>query len=126
MTNEKLSQQGKILIVEDDLLVALDTTRLVEQLGWEVIGPASSVAMALSFLLDIRPDVALLDINLRGEWVTPVAHHCSEQGIPFVLVTGYGRLDLGESLLQSAPRIRKPYDSEDLRRELEKAVNGRL
>lgn len=117
--------RGKVLIVEDELLVAFQTIQLVEQLGWEPLGPANSVAMAMQLLHDITPDVALLDVNLGGEWVTPVARHCEDNGIPFVLLTGYGRLELGEPILQRAPRIRKPYDGQDLQRELDRSVGSK-
>jgi hypothetical protein len=56
-----------------------------------------------------------LDINLSGVSVTPVAQVCQDRGIPFLLVTGYGRLSLEEPILDSAPRIRKPFDKDSIK-----------
>ena len=101
----------RLLIVEDELLIALELQSIVEQLGGTVVGPAGSVGGALQLLSDTTPDAALLDVSLREGDVTPVAQACRDRSIPFALVTGYGRLELEEPLLQSAPRVRKPFDS---------------
>jgi CheY-like chemotaxis protein len=106
------------LIVEDELLIALELRSIVEQLGGTVVGPAGSVEGALELLADTTPNAALLDADLRGDRVTPVAQACRDRSIPFALVTGYGRLELEEQLLQSAPRVRKPFDSRDIHRVL--------
>ena len=101
----------RLLIVEDELLIALELQSIVEQLGGTVVGPAGSVEGALQLLSDTTPDAALLDANLREGRVTPVAQACRDRSVPFALVTAYGRLELEEPLLQSAPRVRKPFDS---------------
>ena len=101
----------RLLIVEDELLIALELQSIVEQLGGTVVGPAGSVEGALQLLSETTPDAALLDANLREGRVTPVAQACRERSIPFALVTGYGRLELEEPVLQVAPRVRKPFDS---------------
>jgi DNA-binding NtrC family response regulator len=100
----------RLLIVEDELLIALELQAVVEQLGGTVVGPAGSVEDALELLSEMTPDAALLDANLREGRVTPVAQACRDRSVPFALVTGYGRLELDEPLLQSAPRAHKPFD----------------
>ena len=62
---------------------------LLEGHGYRVLGPASTVAEALRLLAAERPDVALLDVNLRGETVTPVAEALRTRGVPFVLASAY-------------------------------------
>jgi two-component system, response regulator PdtaR len=116
----------RLLIVEDELLIALELQSIVEQLGGTVVGPAGSVEGALQLLSETTPDAALLDVNLRGDRVTPVAQACREGSIPFALVTGYGRLELEEPLLQSAPRIRKPFDSRAVHKVLAIVLKGNL
>ena len=101
----------RLLIVEDEWLIALELQHIVEQLGGTVVGPAGSVEGALQLLSETTPDAALLDANLGEGRVTPVAQACRDRSVPFALVTGYGRLELEEPLLQSAPRVRKPFDS---------------
>ena len=93
----------RLLIVEDELLIALELQSIVEQLGGTVVGPAGSVKGALQLLSETRPDAALLDVNLRGDRVTPVAQACRDRSIPFAVVTGYGRLELEEPVLQVGP-----------------------
>src|SRR5574341_760011 len=80
----------RILIVEDEWLVAIELQALLEQQGGVVLGPVNTVARALRLLDHERPDVALLDLNLNGQRSTPVASALSVQGVPFVVVTGYG------------------------------------
>ena len=63
-----------MLVVEDELLIAMDLELLLQRHGWRVLGPATTLAEALRLLAAGRtPDVALLDLNLQGELVTPVA-----------------------------------------------------
>lgn len=99
-----------VLIVEDQLMIALEVVNHVEGLGCTVVGPAGSVDEAIALLAESAPDAALLDVNLSGQRVTPVAQACQDRDIPFALVTGYGRLELEEALLQSAPRVHKPFN----------------
>jgi hypothetical protein len=99
-------------------------------LGHSVIGPAGSVNSALDLLLspEALPDAALLDVNVRERRVTPVAQACHELSVPFALVTGYGRLQIEEDLLQPALRVRKPFDGPAIARvlaELLSATSGR-
>src|SRR4051794_18185888 len=80
-----------LLVVEDDYLIASDLAASLESLGYEVIGPAGSVAEALK-LLEVegsRLDGAVLDINLGNERVYPVADFLKARGTPFVFTTGY-------------------------------------
>ena len=82
--------RGKhILIVEDDYLIADQTRRELERLGALIVGPVPSVQRALE-LVDRGPvDAAILDINLDGEKVYPLADILAEREIPFVFATGY-------------------------------------
>jgi CheY-like chemotaxis protein len=98
----------RILVVEDDYMLAHDLQRELEKLGVLVIGPVSSVGLALR-LLDAMPvlDGAILDIELRGEKSYPVADVLRERAIPFVFTSGYeGSLVL--SAYQDVPRLEKP------------------
>jgi DNA-binding LytR/AlgR family response regulator len=73
-----------------------------------VVGPAAGVDQALASLDDQEPDIALLDINLGGRPVTPVAAACSGRGVPFALLTADPRLAVGERELAEAPILEKP------------------
>jgi DNA-binding NtrC family response regulator len=99
-----------VLVVEDEILVAMEIEALLNDHGYRVLGPAHSVDKALELLAGERPHAALLDVNLAGQWVTPVAQALAEVRVPFILVTGYGRLALADPLLQAAPSVPKPMN----------------
>lgn len=81
-----------VLVVEDEALVALDMEETLKTAGVRVMGPAASVAEAMGLLETGTPDAAILDLNLRGELVTPVARKLREQGVPFMLAPAYNHL----------------------------------
>lgn len=114
----------RLLIVEDEWLIAIELQRIVELLGGTIFGPVGSVEDALQVLSNTKPDAALLDVNLREGRVLPVAEACRDRSVPFALVTGYGRLELEEPLLQSAPRVHKPFDVHDIRNVLTTLFEG--
>ena len=114
-----------VLVVEDEFLIALDLEQLLRRHGWRVLGPAATVAAALRLLRGAMPDVALLDVNLRGERVTPVAEELRARGVPFVLATAYDGRVLREAVLAGAPAVGKPTDERRLLAALAQAVASR-
>jgi CheY-like chemotaxis protein len=108
----------RVLLAEDELLIAMDTQSMLEQCHCTVLGPAASVEMALSLIRSDPPDAAVLDVNLAEERVWPVAKCLQEQGIPFALVTGYGLAEVPECFRQG-PVLSKPTNLDDLGRALE-------
>lgn len=98
-----------ILIVEDDWLIAIDLVGTLEEHGFEVLGPAPSVAVALQLIEEQSPDAAVLDVNLGHELVTPVARRLCGRGVPFVLASGCTPADLAsDTLLKAATNLGKP------------------
>ncbi len=98
----------KLLIVEDALLLALELEAGLSEAGAEVLGSAADVGEAMR-MVNLPIDAAVLDANLNGASVLPVAQALSNRGIPFVFATGYG----DDKMLPAgfdAPVIRKPYD----------------
>ena len=86
-----------VLVVEDEFLIAMDLELLLQRHGWRVLGPAATVDEALRLLARRERPVALLDVNLRGELVTPVAEELRARGVPFVLASAYDGHELGWS-----------------------------
>lgn len=115
----------RILIVEDEFLLAMELEALLEQRGCMVLGPVSSVGQALVLLDGEQPELALLDVNLKGERATPLAAALRERGVPFVLITGYGGAQLSEPELRDAPRVDKPVECRALRRAVKRALDDR-
>ena len=114
----------RVLIVEDEFLLAMELETLVEGGGCTAVGPASSVGQALALIDGEEPDVALLDVNLKGERATPVAAALQQRGVPYVLITGYSDAQLSEPELRRAPRVDKPVSSRALTRAVKRALDG--
>jgi CheY-like chemotaxis protein len=97
----------RVLVVEDDFLVAQTITDLIEAGGCEVIGPAADAATGLDLLARKKPDAAVLDIKLIGETSYPVAAALMEQRLPFLFVTGYDEI-LIPSQFAAITKLMKP------------------
>jgi DNA-binding NtrC family response regulator len=87
----------RVLVVEDEYLVALEVEGVLTDAGCIVVGPFARVRDALGVAEVEAVDVALLDVNVAGEVVFPVAHLLEERGTPFLFVTGYGQAILPRS-----------------------------
>lgn len=97
-----------MLIVEDDALLGMAMGLCVQDAGYRVAGLAQSVEAALETLSHETVDAALLDVNLQGELVFPVANALAERGVPFVFVTAQPRQDIPEKH-RHRPVVPKPY-----------------
>ena len=101
------------MVVEDEFLVAMLIEDLLADEGCTVVGPFNTVGDALQAAIHVDVDLAVLDVNLRGEKVYPVAEALDHRGIPFVLLSGYGE----EAIPQDRPSWRacsKPFDAKAL------------
>jgi CheY-like chemotaxis protein len=103
----------RVLLVEDEGLVAMLIEDMLDDFGCVVAGSVGTVAQALKWLGDGgEADAALLDVNLGGEPVWPVAELLMARGVPFAFTTGYG--ELGEPRFEHAPMLGKPISGERL------------
>jgi CheY-like chemotaxis protein len=120
VTNAKtqVAPPCRVLVVEDEYLLADDLRREIEAAGAEVLGPAASVGAALR-LLDgpDRADAAVLDVNLGGDSVYPVARALRRLGVPFVFLTGFDPWALPRDFAD-APHYEKPVDARQVLRAL--------
>ncbi len=114
----------RVLVIEDEMLVAMEFESLLQRQGCAVVGPASTVDRALALLDHDQPDAALLDLNLNGEPASAVAVALRTRGVPFVLVTGYGEAQSSEPELQGAPRVDKPVNHYALVRALAQVIDA--
>lgn len=107
---------SKVMIVEDEALVAMMVEDMLGDLGCEIAGSFGAVGDALEWLgsEEAAPDGAVLDVNIGGEMVFPVAEALREQGVPFVFATGYG--DLPRKGFESIEVLAKPINAGALRR----------
>jgi two-component sensor histidine kinase/CheY-like chemotaxis protein len=102
-----------ILVVEDEPLVAMNLCKSLGELGFSVVGPFSTLAKAAAAAVEREFDAALLDVNLSGETVYPVADILASKNIPFAFITGYGTSAL-TSKYANAPVLQKPVDQQAL------------
>lgn len=103
-----------ILVVEDEALAALHLEDMLQELGCEVMGPAARVKHAIEILNHELPDMAILDLNVAGELVYPVADTLAARGVPFLFATGLGIASLNENY-RDRPVLQKPFAFSDLR-----------
>ncbi len=102
-------QGMKILVVEDDFIVAFDMQSMLEEEGAQVLGPASSVREAQALLAAQTPQAAVLDVNLNGEYVFPLVELLRAKGVPFLFATAYADDDrLFPESTRQVPKLAKP------------------
>ncbi len=103
----------RVLVVEDEFLIALEIASQLADAGYEVVGPATSVAEALALISNPCCDFAFLDVNLNNEFSGPVAAELKARGIPFVVLSGYRERSLAGDF-NGAEILGKPFRSADL------------
>ena len=114
----------RVLIVEDESLVAMLLETILEDMGCEPVGPASNIDDGLALAQDDgRLDAALLDVNVGGRQVFPVAEALRDRGVPFVFSTGYGEGGLPDEW-RGLPTLQKPFTEAAVREALMKAVGA--
>jgi DNA-binding response OmpR family regulator len=111
----------RVLVVEDDFLVSLLLEDVLAAAGCVVLGPVPRLADALDAAAKEECDVAVLDVNLAGEWVFPAAAILSARKVPVIFVTGHGS-DAIPQKYAGEPRIAKPFSSGQLSRAISMAV----
>ena len=111
MTMTAILAGRRILVVEDEMLVAMSIEDTLVDAGGEVVGPAPTVGRALGLLQDeAKIDAVVLDMNLQGHSGLPVADACDERSIPFLILSGYGDTALSGTR-HAAPILSKPFAS---------------
>lgn len=111
----------KVLVVEDEALVSMLVEDMLTDLGCTVVGPAAEIEEALRLAGSADIDAALLDVNLGGRPIFPVADALKERGVPFAFASGYGEAGISDDHKGSAV-LQKPFREADLRRVLEALV----
>jgi len=105
----------RVMVVEDEALVAMVVSEYLTEMGFTVVGPFSRLDLAMAALKNSDVNAAVLDINLGGEMVYPLADVLLGTGVPFVFVTGYGAAVLG-SRYANVPVLQKPINRQTLQR----------
>jgi CheY-like chemotaxis protein len=114
----------RVLIVEDELMIRMLLADMLSELGYAVAAEAARIDEALAATKIGDFDLAILDVNLNGESVEPVAVALSAQGCPFIFASGYGARGLPEAF-RDRPTLRKPFQMPELSRILQDALAGK-
>lgn len=109
----------RVLVVEDEMLVSMLVEDMLTDLGCVIVGPAANLAEAESLAREAQIDAAVLDVNLAGKPVFPVADILRARGVPHVFASGYGAAGI-DPAHKDAPVLQKPFRDSDLA----KAVRG--
>jgi two-component SAPR family response regulator len=110
----------RILVVEDEALIAAMVEDMLAELGASVVGPATTLVKGMALAGNETLDAALLDVNIRDERIDPVADLLRSRGVPILFATGYGVGAFVDA--QPASFIDKPYTQERLASALEKIL----
>jgi DNA-binding NtrC family response regulator len=106
----------RILLAEDEALIALELERVLADFGCDVVGPLASVDEVLASAQRESFDGALLDINLRGRQIFEILPALQKLGLPLIITSGYDDVTLFPAAFRTMPRIAKPFDERDLQR----------
>ena len=100
---------GSVLVVEDDIFIAMMLADWLRETGYRPLGPVASSSEALRVIVNDTPDAVILDLQLSDGLSYPVAEELTQRGVPFVIATGFGSGDIDPEFLH-VPTISKPFD----------------
>ena len=98
----------RVLVVEDEVLIAFLIEETLAGMGCEIVGPAANLDAALQLANEAAIDAAILDVSIRDGKVYPVAARLEELGIPFAFASGYGDWTMPDAM-RDRPRLAKPF-----------------
>ena len=111
----------RLLVVEDEYLIRMLLEDMLADLGYEVAAAVGTIAEASELAASGDFNAAILDVNLDGQEIYPVAEILAKRGLPFVFVTGYGERSLGEPY-RDRPALQKPFQIAQLKAALDELL----
>jgi DNA-binding response OmpR family regulator len=121
----ELLKGHRVLIVEDNFVMALDLSLMVEDLGGAVIGPAGRLDEGMALAQANKLDAAILDVNLDGSNTFPLADGLVAADVPVIFATGYDVKMLPKRFAQT-PKLSKPFNIRSVEKALREAFSNRL
>jgi CheY-like chemotaxis protein len=122
LSKRELSNR-KVLVVEDEMMIAMLIEDMLDEFGCRLVGPATNVRRALELIGEESIEVAVLDLNLDGQDTYAIADALQSKNIPFIFATGYGSKGLRAEQV-GRPVLQKPFQTKDLENALAQALAG--
>jgi CheY-like chemotaxis protein len=122
MQPQSVTPAKRILVVEDELMIRMLLEDMLGELGYTVAAEAARIEEALDAAKNADFDIAILDVNLNGQPISPVADALVARGMPFVFATGYGERGLPEPY-RDRPTLKKPFQMDGLKQMLQTALD---
>lgn len=117
------SAGGMVFLVEDEAMIRMMVADMLEDLGYGVAAEAGDIAEATKIAQTQAFDIAILDVNVNGRVISPVAELIQARNIPFVFATGYGVQGVPEEF-RGRPTLQKPFQMDTLRDVLAKTLQA--
>lgn len=114
---------GSIFLVEDETMIRMMVAEMLEELGYKVVAEAGDIDEALRLVHTVDFDIAILDVNVNGQVVSPVAMAIAARNRPFIFATGYGAQGMPEEF-RGRPALQKPFQMETLARMIDDALKS--
>src|SRR6201996_1372699 len=112
---------GSVFLVEDEVMIRMMVADMLEELGYRVVAEAGEIGEAMKLAQAAEFDIAILDVNVNGKVISPVAELISARNLPFIFATGYGSSGLPEEF-RDRPALQKPFQLETLGRLIDQAL----
>ena len=111
---------GSVFLVEDEVMIRMMVADMLDELGYNVAAEAGDIDEAVRLVQSTDFDIAILDVNVNGNVISPVAEAVSLRGLPFVFATGHGSAGLPEKF-RDVPTLQKPFQMATLKRAVDAA-----
>ena len=115
--------RGSVFLVEDEVMIRMMVSDMLEELGYTVAAEAGEIGEALRLVETTDFDLAILDVNVNGKVISPVADLITARNRPFIFATGYGSSGLPAEY-RDRPALQKPFQIETLGRMIEQVLNS--
>jgi DNA-binding response OmpR family regulator len=114
---------GSVFLVEDEVMIRMMVADMLEELGYRVVAEAGEINEAIRLAQSAEFDLAILDVNVNGKVISPVAELITARNRPFIFATGYGSSGLPEEY-RNRPALQKPFQIETLARTIDTALRS--
>jgi len=122
LSRRELSNR-RVLVVEDEMMIAMLIEDMLEEFGCTLVGPATTVSRALDLIAKENVEIAVLDLNLDGQDTYAIADALRQKSVPFIFATGYGSTGLRQEY-GNRPVLQKPFQAQALESALAGALTG--